>query len=551
MKGILFRFLFLLAILSAPKFLWAVAGDDCATAILVSSNGCSGATAYNNTGITGTLAPPSCFTGGNNNGMWFTFVASSPTVNVTVNAGTLTQLQISLLSPATFPCTGLFLELGCSSVAVAPATLSYSALTPGNTYYVYVDGRNNQVGTFQLCLNSPLQPGNDNPCTPFVVPAANFCSGINAYTNAGATADNLFSVSFPACWNSTVAFNTVWFRFTAIGAYNTITVNGTGPSGLVQPQVAIISTGNCNGTGWSSLGASNCGSATAGNNSVTINANNLIPGTTYYLAVDGVGGNTGAFQLCINSYTPSVTPVNDLCSGAIPLCPNGYYTGSTLNATNTGDPEITQWSCNAVVDNAVWYTFVTTNPVQPIVFNISTLCNADLLQFEVFDHTGAGTMCSTTTGDVSVGCTTFGPTGNGNLTLPAASLSPGRTYYVLIDNWPGDNCGFNFSISGNAGANAGFDQTVCLNTAAFNLIGTPAGGVWSGPGITNGALGTFNPSVLGLGTVTVFYTNGACVDQKIINITGPQVVVSNPVTICQGQSTNLQGTITPYPTNTT
>ena len=219
-------FALLLILKSITTF--AAAGDDCSTAILVSSNGCSAAGAYNNAGIAGTLAAPSCFTGGTNNGMWFTFVASSPTVIVTVNGGTLAQPQISLLSPATPPCTGPFTELGCTSSTSATATITYSALTTGNTYYVYVDGRNNFTGTFQLCLSSPLQPGNDNPCTPYVVPAANFCSGINAYTNAGATAENLFSVSLPACWNSSGSSNTVWFQFTAVGAYNTITVTGTG-----------------------------------------------------------------------------------------------------------------------------------------------------------------------------------------------------------------------------------------------------------------------------------------------------------------------------------
>ena len=58
MKKYLTTLLFLLisyyALIAAP-------GDDCSTAIAVSSNGCSAATAYDNTGITGTLAPPFVF----------------------------------------------------------------------------------------------------------------------------------------------------------------------------------------------------------------------------------------------------------------------------------------------------------------------------------------------------------------------------------------------------------------------------------------------------------------------------------------------------------
>ena len=76
--------LFLLVLIG---YLSAIAapGDDCITAIAVSSNGCSASGAYDNTGITGLLAAPSCFTTGNNNGMWFKFVATRRIVNVIIN----------------------------------------------------------------------------------------------------------------------------------------------------------------------------------------------------------------------------------------------------------------------------------------------------------------------------------------------------------------------------------------------------------------------------------------------------------------------------------
>ena len=204
----------------------AAPGDDCSTAIAVSSNGCSATTAYDNTGIAGTLAPPSCFTAGTNNGMWFKFVASTRIVNITVNGSTLTQPQIALLQPGTPTCTGTFTELGCNSSGAATSTINYSNLTIGNTYFIYVDGRNNIVGNFQLCLTSPIAPPNDNPCNAIVVPASGFCSGTNAYTNVGAGSENLFSTSFPACWSATGAFNTVFFQFTALGPFNTISVTG-------------------------------------------------------------------------------------------------------------------------------------------------------------------------------------------------------------------------------------------------------------------------------------------------------------------------------------
>jgi hypothetical protein len=47
----------------------------------------------------------------------------------------------------------------------------------------------------------------------------------------------------------------------------------------------------------------------------------------------------------------------------------------------------------------------------------------------------------------------------------------------------------------------------CVDAAAFNLTqGTPTGGTYSGPGITNGTTGLFDPSVAGVGTHTITYT---------------------------------------------
>jgi PKD repeat protein len=55
--------------------------------------------------------------------------------------------------------------------------------------------------------------------------------------------------------------------------------------------------------------------------------------------------------------------------------------------------------------------------------------------------------------------------------------------------------------------NAGNNQSVCIDAAAFNLTGfSPAGGTWSGPGITSAALGTFNPATAGAGAHALTYS---------------------------------------------
>ena len=335
--------LILLFSLIISNLILAAAGDDCSTSILVSSNGCSTVSQYSNVGITGTINP-SCFGAGTNNSMWFRFIASAPTATITVKGASLTTPMISLLgAPPTPPCTGVFPELACNMPASgATSTLTYNSLTVGSLYYIIVDGKNSLTGSFQLCVNSFSPPNNDDPCNAFTLSANNFCSPVDAYSNVGALGENLTSVSKPACFDASGSFNSVYFKFTAIGAVNTVTINGSA-AGLNRPQAAIISlTGLCSGTGYN---VDACSQAASGANSVIVSSNYLVPGNTYYILVEGFSGNTGAFQVCIQSTTPTSTVVNDECSTAIALCPNNQYFSTTKGATFDAlhDPYTSCW----------------------------------------------------------------------------------------------------------------------------------------------------------------------------------------------------------------
>jgi len=542
MKKILLVFSFLITSLVTFS---QTPGSDCGVAISVLSNGCSTAAQYDNTGITGTLAQPSCFDAGANNGMWFQFQASTPVVNITVNGGTLVQPMITLLSSTT-PCASPFTELACNTSTTNTTTLNYSALTQNTIYYVYVDGALDNVGTFQLCLTSPNQPANDNPCNATLLPnVQNFCSGPNSFTNVGATGEPLTSVFLPNCFDSPGTMNSVYFMFTAVGSTVQITINGN----IVRPQVAIISpSAGCSGTDFVVNG---CAQAASGN-TVTLNLGNIVAGQVYYVLVDGFSANTGTFEICINNYIPTGTVQNDNCSNAILLCPGNQYFATTVGATPTGDPNISQWICNGVVDNTVWFRFTTTNPVQPISFSINGTCTSGALQFEVFRKTSTGDPCATNNQWSSVGCSNaINPSGNATLNIAAANLLPSTNYYIVVDNFPGESCDFNFTITGNQGAVAGADQSVCLSAPAFNLAGfTPTtGGTWSGPGVTSA--GNFNPATAGVGTHSLFYSFAGCTDVKKINVTAPSVNVSPNVNLCAGQCTTLLGNATQTQTTVT
>ena len=77
---------------------------------------------------------------------------------------------------------------------------------------------------------------------------------------------------------------------------------------------------------------------------------------------------------------------------------------------------------------------------------------------------------------------------------------------------------------------------MCDNAEPLVLIASPAGGVWSGAGITNTVNGTFDPSVAGVGEHVIYYTiGGACpaMDSISIQVTSfVQPSITVPSTVC-------------------
>jgi len=67
---------------------------------------------------------------------------------------------------------------------------------------------------------------------------------------------------------------------------------------------------------------------------------------------------------------------------------------------------------------------------------------------------------------------------------------------------------------------------VCNLTAPFDFFAGSTGGTWSGTGITDNLLGTFNPLIAGIGTHTITYTPpGSCspLDTTVIIVTGGDI----------------------------
>ncbi|MDQ3108944.1 MAG: T9SS type A sorting domain-containing protein, partial [Bacteroidota bacterium] len=95
---------------------------------------------------------------------------------------------------------------------------------------------------------------------------------------------------------------------------------------------------------------------------------------------------------------------------------------------------------------------------------------------------------------------------NNNSTAQTLNATSSGTYYVTVTNVSGCTGSDTIALIVNAIPMltlTSSDSSLCLTDANAMLSGTPAGGTWSGPGVTGSS---FNASSAGVGAQNVFYT---------------------------------------------
>jgi gliding motility-associated-like protein len=143
------------------------------------------------------------------------------------------------------------------------------------------------------------QPANDNCSgaqsigtlpTPAGCPSGLGTTTTVSGTLVGATPGNPY-IYMPNCTGTATVTaspaNDVWYTFVASGYQGTFTVNST----FANPNIALYS-GNC-----ASLGGGVGGCAVGSGGTVTLNVDQMNPGTTYYIQISGNTGQTGTFNL--------------------------------------------------------------------------------------------------------------------------------------------------------------------------------------------------------------------------------------------------------------
>lgn len=260
--------------------------------------------------------------------------------------------------------------------------------------------------------------------------------------------------------------------------------------------------------------------------------------TTYTVTVTDPFGCVGTASTNVTVIAPPIAGTN----GTLNICTNDVSTnlfdelGGSPQAGGawTGPSTLTngdQGTFNPATMAGGVYTYTVTgtapcaDATATVTVNLTTgpnagtngsisFCPSDPLT-DLYDELG---------GSPSTGGTWSGPEvlANGDQgTFDPSSQSGGTyTYTVSLGGCPDASANVIVSVTTGADATISAAGPFCADDAALNLSAVDGGGTWTGTGITDGALGTFDPSVAGAGTHTITYTiGGSCGDTDTEDIT--------------------------------
>ncbi|CAM4346780.1 lamin tail domain-containing protein [Zobellia nedashkovskayae] len=275
--------------------------DDYANAINVSSliNTCSADAAYTTVGATPDLNAGSNWNnGGPLHNVWFSFVATTNQINITVDIGGTkgSQARTQLALWEADGITELTSDNYYPVFTDVDVDVDYIGLTVGNTYYISVDGFNNSSpGTFTLCLNDAVNYDFYEGAID-VDYLINNCSNDAEFSTDGATPDRNAGLY----WDNSGPVQNRWFKFTAPNTdqFN-VTVDigdvANGPKGnQYRTQIAI----------WEADGTTEVSSTRYSSQyaNVTLGVPGLTAGDTYYISIDVTSEfSAGTFTLCLDA----------------------------------------------------------------------------------------------------------------------------------------------------------------------------------------------------------------------------------------------------------
>ena len=214
--------------------------------------------------------------------------------------------------------------------------------------------------------------------------------------------------------------------------------------------------------------------------------------------------NTDNLVITVNPL-PIVNAGNDttLCNQPFPVQFTATPAGGTW--TGTGITSTGSFTPGSVGTFNLTYTFTNGNGCTNSDVRVVTVVNPALA------NAGPDLEACIDAPDIQLNGTPASGTWTGSFVNSGGLFNPttAGTFPLVISNGAG-NCltrdTMLFTVHPLPIVSIGADEEFCPSENPVNFSGTPVNGVWSGNGITNSSLGTFDPGIAPVGTNTIVYT---------------------------------------------
>lgn len=380
------------------------------------------------------------------------------------------------------------------------------------------------------------QPVNNNPCGAIELTPNATCQ-FQQFTNNGATVTS--SPSQPGCHNGSLGCSSpgdVWFRFTVNSADPYYINTGQVSGGMSDPVISVYAGDVCANPGGATLLACvDDGAAGSSFPDYVVSGQPL--GTQIYVRVSHYRGGLwpvctgsgGAFNICVSeTMCGGVAMPGQSCQTATPICDLDGYCARTTGYTANVWSQLTSAFCGSIENNS-FLTFVAAATTVNLQVTVSACANSDGIQFFVFSAATCGS------GSVNTHLCN-GQMNPGLNNLVVNGLTPGQTYFLMIDGFAGDVCTYNITVPENGGillpVATNDDLTICEgNNTTLSVTGGQGPYTWTdnfGNNLGTGSSISVSPTVTTTYTVTGIAGNPLCPNSSSDEVT---VTVAPPLTI--------------------
>ena len=284
----------------------------------------------------------------------------------------------------------------------------------------------------------------------------------------------------------------------------------------------------------------------AGTNPFTVTGLNPNTPYEYYVQSDCGGGDVSFWSgpRTFSTLFPGCggsEPASNDCPNAPPICNlNGYCGNTSSTYTVNTWPELSAEFCGSIENNS-FIKFEAASTSISMNVDVGNCTNGSGIQFMIFQTATCGS------GPVNeIGC--FFQMDPGINALTFNGLTPGVTYYLMIDGFAGAVCDYSVTVTSGGSISTDVeitqaDTTICVGES-FSIDATGGNGVFNwtpdtGLNTITGSSVIFTPTTPGTYTIQVESTdtNTACATSDFIEITVLDTVIPSFVNLgpfCSG-----------------